>query len=178
MYKLYLKILDFIVSFSAGIKPGASRDGDITGSGPVGQLSPVDSLLDLVRNLIPANIVYASFAQLSTWRVVTAVTYDCNGVDGASMTNYESCPSTSVKYDLSDPKTTFDKPVTCPFLDVSDSGGFRHYTMFRRVPIPRLLTMLKPAPWLNVATSCLRATRNLDPTFWVFCFSPSHSLLL
>lgn len=90
----------------------------MSATGPVGQLSPVDSLLDLVRNLIPANIVYATFAQLSTWREVKAVAYNCSGITGASIENTDDCVMSSSTFDLSK-QVGFVKLDDCPYMDVS-----------------------------------------------------------
>ena len=97
----------------------SSNDDAVTESAPVGQLSPVDSLLDLIRNLIPANIVYATFAQVQTWRTVTAVTFDCSNEVDASITNYDHCASSKNVYELNDPNSGFVKKESCPYQDVS-----------------------------------------------------------
>ena len=73
------------------------NDDEVTETAPVGQLAPVDSLLDLIRNLIPANIVYASFAQVSTGRTATVTTYDCTVNTTATIDNAVNiCPSSKV----------------------------------------------------------------------------------
>ena len=86
------------IIMSATIKPGVGdNDDEVTDTAPVGQLAPVDSLLDLIRNLIPANIVYASFAQVSIGRTAMVTTYDCTGNATATIDNAVSiCPSSKV----------------------------------------------------------------------------------
>jgi len=66
----------------------------------------VDTLLDLIRNLIPANIFYATFAQMSTYRKITEVAFDCSNVTYSNYTeffdagNWTGCGSTSNLYEL------------------------------------------------------------------------------
>ena len=91
------------IIMSATIKPGVGdNDDEVTETAPVGQLAPVDSLLDLIRNLIPANIVYASFAQISTGRTAMVTTYDCTGKTTVTIdTAVSICPSSKVVMKLS-----------------------------------------------------------------------------
>ena len=79
------------IIMSVAIKPGVGGGDDATDAPPVGQLAPVDSLLDLIRNLVPANIVYATFAQQSTWRTATAKVYDCTNAPEANLTFLDDC---------------------------------------------------------------------------------------
>ena len=96
---------------SATIKPGVgNNDDEVTETAPVGQLAPVDSLLDLIRNLIPANIVYASFAQISTGRTAMVTTYDCTLVPDFSLYN-----KTKTEYKINEAGSGYDQPVTCPY---------------------------------------------------------------
>ena len=91
----------------ATIQPGVSDNKDtVDDKAPVGQLAPVDSILDLIRNLIPGNIVYATFAQVQTWRTVTAKVYDCSNEVGASISNYTQCFQMEKFYDLRTGKWT------------------------------------------------------------------------
>lgn len=54
----------------AGIKPGVDREnrGEVDPSKRSNDSSPVDTILDIIRQLLPPNIVYALFAQVSTWK--------------------------------------------------------------------------------------------------------------
>ena len=79
------------IIMSVAVKPGVGGGDAATDAPPVGQLAPVDSLLDLIRNLVPSNIVYATFAQQSTWRRATVETYDCTAVQDATYGNYTDC---------------------------------------------------------------------------------------
>ena len=51
----------------AGIKPGVDRDaksGEVNPGARSNDSSPVDTILDIIRQLLPPNIVYALFAQV------------------------------------------------------------------------------------------------------------------
>ena len=52
------------ILMSVAVKPGVSDEQLEEATTEVGELAPIDTLLDLVRNLIPANIFYATFAQV------------------------------------------------------------------------------------------------------------------
>ena len=54
----------------AGIKPGVDREnrGEVDPSKRSNDSSPVDTILDIIRQLLPPNIVYALFAQVSIYK--------------------------------------------------------------------------------------------------------------
>lgn len=63
----------------ATIKPGRYGQEPLTAAtASVGELSPVDTILDIIRNIVPENIVYAQSAQIKTFRKVAERAYDCN----------------------------------------------------------------------------------------------------
>ena len=65
------------VGIKPGITPGA-QDNVVDSSVRSNDGSAVDTVLDIVRQLLPSNIVYALFAQMNTWRKVTYNIYDCS----------------------------------------------------------------------------------------------------
>lgn len=94
----------------AGIKPGVDRDnrGEVDPSKRSNDSSPVDTILDIIRQLLPPNIVYALFAQTKTWRGVNHEQWDCSG--GAW--DPETCSKTSSKsYDLSQAQSGFNSTL-------------------------------------------------------------------
>jgi hypothetical protein len=46
------------------IKPGSFGSTPVVGTTAVGDLSPVDTILDIIRNLVPDNVVFALTAQV------------------------------------------------------------------------------------------------------------------
>ena len=64
-------------------------------------------VLDLIRNLIPANIIYATFAQVSTYRKIAEVAFDCSNLTSDLLTddffqegNFSACESSTKLYEL------------------------------------------------------------------------------
>lgn len=75
-----LAVIEGII-LCAAIRPGVtsgSGDDDVVSS--TGDLATVDTLLDLIRNLLPTNIVMATFSQTSTYRKREITTYDCSAL--------------------------------------------------------------------------------------------------
>ncbi|CBY32002.1 unnamed protein product [Oikopleura dioica] len=75
-----LAVIEGII-LCAAIRPGVtsgSSDDDVVSS--TGDLATVDTLLDLIRNLLPTNIVMATFSQTSTYRKREITTYDCSAL--------------------------------------------------------------------------------------------------
>ena len=63
--------------FKPGVTSGSESD-DVVSS--TGDLATVDTLLDLIRNLLPTNIVMATFSQTSTYRKRDITTFDCTSL--------------------------------------------------------------------------------------------------
>ena len=111
----------------AGIKPGVDRDNrsEVDPGARSNDSSPVDTILDIIRQLLPPNIVYALFAQVSntlctlqtiskiifkvkTWRGVKHEQWNCNG--GAW--DPETCSKVnSTSYDLSEAQSGFNSTL-------------------------------------------------------------------
>ncbi|CAG5102839.1 Oidioi.mRNA.OKI2018_I69.chr1.g491.t1.cds [Oikopleura dioica] len=75
-----LAVIEGIILCAAirpGVTPGSSSGEVVSTSG---DLATVDTLLDLIRNLLPTNIVMATFSQSSTYRKRTITTHDCRGL--------------------------------------------------------------------------------------------------
>ena len=64
-------------------------------------------VLDLIRNLIPANIIYATFAQVSTYRKIAEVAFNCSNLTSDLLNddffqegNFSACESSTKVYEL------------------------------------------------------------------------------
>ena len=64
----------------ATIKPGRYGQEPLTAAtASVGELSPVDTILDIIRNIVPENIVYAQSAQVTFDNLLFWLCYKSHG---------------------------------------------------------------------------------------------------
>ena len=99
----------------AGIKPGVDREnrGEVNPGARSNDSSPIDTILDIIRQLLPPNIIYALFAQVKTWRGVSQEQWNC---DNRTIWNPDTCSRiSSVSFDLSVPLNGFNSTLCDTF---------------------------------------------------------------
>ena len=95
----------------AGIKPGVDREnrGEVNPGVRSNDSSPIDTILDIIRQLLPPNIIYALFAQVKTWRGVSQEQWNC---ENGTIWNPDTCSRTSsTTFDLSVPLNGFNSTL-------------------------------------------------------------------
>ena len=96
---------------NTNLKPGVDREnrGEVNPGARSNDSSPIDTILDIIRQLLPPNIIYALFAQVKTWRGVAQEKWNCaNG----TIWNPDTCSrNDSVSFDLSMPLNGFNSTL-------------------------------------------------------------------